>query len=178
MAVGQHLTDNLLKRDPSALANKDGSNLPLEAATKDVITRYKKGSDMLASAAIALRRLKERVDAGCGSKEYRAIHLEPYISQRWINVQLRLAPPGAAEEQIASNVETHHEDERLRLRKLREARAAATASGKYVLPTSVTTSTKILWSSRSTYSPGRMRVSRSRIQQTTSSPPWRSSRTI
>ena len=38
------------------------TDLPLDVATQDVIARYKKGNDMLVSAAMALRKLRERVE--------------------------------------------------------------------------------------------------------------------
>jgi hypothetical protein len=88
------------------------TNLPLEAATADVIARYKRGNDMLESAAIAMRHLKERVDAGEAGPEwdwnsYRTMHLEPYITRQWINVQLRLAPSGADAAEVGRNIERH-----------------------------------------------------------------------
>src|ERR1700760_575963 len=43
---------------------------PLEVATADVIARYKRGNNMLVSCATALRRLRERVDAGEAGPEW------------------------------------------------------------------------------------------------------------
>jgi hypothetical protein len=93
------------------------TEFPLEAAVEDVVFRYKKGSDMLASCAAALRRLKERIDAGEAGPDwdwprYRAIHLEQHISRRWINVQLKLAPPGATDSEVAENAEQHRQHNR------------------------------------------------------------------
>lgn len=93
---------------------KEMTELPLDAATQDVIARYKRGNDMLTSAARAMRRLKERVDVGEAGEEwdwprYRATYLYPYISKAWINRQLQLAPPGATDEEIADNVVSYNE---------------------------------------------------------------------
>jgi hypothetical protein len=101
------------------------TELPLEAATKDVIARYKRGNDMLASAAIALGRLKARVDAGEGGEDwgwdkYRCIHLEPHMTRSWINKQLKLAPPNATEAEVAANVETRREKMSLDARERRK----------------------------------------------------------
>jgi hypothetical protein len=89
---------------------------PLEAATQDVIARYKRGNDMLASAAVALRRLRERVEVGEAEGmdwySYRHAHLEPHISRRWIEKQLQLAPPNATEVDVANNVEQHRSSNR------------------------------------------------------------------
>src|SRR5689334_16983294 len=90
------------------------TDLPLDQATQDVIARYRRGNDMLASAAIALRKLRERIESGEPDGDgkvwdwhaYRAEHLERHISSKWLNTQLRLAPPGATEEQVKANVET------------------------------------------------------------------------
>lgn len=104
------------------------SELPLTAATKDVIARYKRGSDMLESAALALRRLKERVDGGEPDEDgevwvwdkYRVVHLQPHISQNWINKQLALAPPGATPEQVAENVASYRDKKAQVMRDIRE----------------------------------------------------------
>src|SRR5580692_5789782 len=97
------------------------TEIPLDAATADVIARYKRGNDMLASAAVALRRLRERIEAGEAGPEwdwsrYRAAYLEPHIQRRWIERQLKLAPPGASTLEVTENVEKYHESERKRLR--------------------------------------------------------------
>jgi hypothetical protein len=100
-------------------------DLPLEAATADIIARYKRGNDMLASAAIALRKLKERIDAGEAGPEwdwasYRTMHLEPHIGVRWLQVQLKLAPSGATDSEVAKNVDRHRESGRNAVVKHRE----------------------------------------------------------
>jgi hypothetical protein len=111
------------------------TELPLEAATQDVIARYRKGNDMLVSAAAALRRLKERVDdgdPGAGGmhwNEYRFMHLEQYMTRSWINKQLRLAPPGATKEEVAENVAARREDY---AEKARDRRSKQ--NGDYVVP--------------------------------------------
>jgi hypothetical protein len=105
------------------------SELPLEAATADIIARFKRGNDMLASAAIALRRLKERIDAGEAGPDwnwasYRTMHLEAHVTKRWINAQLLLAPPGATEAEVGLNVEKHRQTKRLGMKKSREPRGS------------------------------------------------------
>jgi hypothetical protein len=109
------------------------TDLPLEAATQDVIARYKRGNDMLASAAVALRRLKERVEAGEANgmdwHSYRHAHLEQHVTRSWINRQLALAPPGATEETVAENVTARRED---RTEKERARRELLTKNGTHV----------------------------------------------
>jgi hypothetical protein len=108
---------------------KTMAEIPLEAATADVIARYNRGNDMLVSCASALRRLKDRVDAGEAGPDwdwpkYRRIHLEPHIKKRWINTQLQLAPPGATEIEVAKNVAQHRESTRVGVQKSRALRNA------------------------------------------------------
>jgi hypothetical protein len=57
----------------------------------------------------ALRRLKERVDAGEEWRwhKYRHVHLESHMTRRWINRQLQTAPPGATPEEVSENVAAH-----------------------------------------------------------------------
>jgi hypothetical protein len=87
------------------------TELPLEAATQDVIARYNRGNDLLVSAAMALRRLKERVEAGEADGMdwygFRRLYLEPHLSVRWINQNLSLAPPDATQEEVQENVDIH-----------------------------------------------------------------------
>jgi hypothetical protein len=131
--------NHLLKSaDRERAIGKLRHDLPLEAATQDVIARYKRGNDMLTSAAIALRKLKERVDAGeagCEWNEYRGLHLEPHISRQWLNTQLRLAPPGATEEQVARNAAIHRERAAADVRAHRERQREAAPNGTYVSST-------------------------------------------
>jgi hypothetical protein len=118
------------------------ADLPLEAATADIIARYKRGHDMLASAAIALRKLKERIDAGEAGADwdwtsYRTMHLEAHITKRWINTQLKLAPPGATDGEIAKNVEKHrqyHRDATTKSRDLRKSQFSRTTEHSQAEP--------------------------------------------
>jgi hypothetical protein len=106
--------------------------LPLDQATQDVIARYKRGTDMLASAAVALRRLRERVEAGEADgmdwPEYRATYLEPHIKRRWIEQQLSLAPPKATEAEVARNVDQYRAQNRERVRAHRRRQNAEVES--------------------------------------------------
>src|SRR5215472_8051831 len=117
------------------------NSLPLLEAGKDVVARYSRGNNMLASAAIALRALKERVDAGEPDEDgkvwdwasYRHHHLEPHITPRWINQQLQLAPPGANEEQVAANARAHLDLVKTRMSEHRDRRRQE-PSGNNVIP--------------------------------------------
>ena len=109
---------------------------PLDVATADVIARYKKGNDMLTSAAIALRKLRERVEAGEAGPDwdwprYCAAHLTPHMSQRWIRQQLKLAPPGATAAQVQANIDQHRETKATQMREMRQREAA---SRNHVVP--------------------------------------------
>jgi len=60
---------------------------------------------------------------------YRLEYLEPHITRRWINQQLRLAPPDAVEDEVAQNVEAHRETRRKGMRQSR-----LRAYGNHVVP--------------------------------------------
>jgi hypothetical protein len=106
------------------------TNVPLDVLAGEIIACYKKGNDLLVSAGQRMLDAKRRVDAGEAGPDWdwlrwRAVHLMPHMSKRWINVQLRIAGSPEPEKAAAERRSKNAEQERARR-----------ASGNHVVPTS------------------------------------------